>query len=61
MSDLENIFTNIYNQNFWQMGQNDSRSGLGSSEDFTKHIRKILHDTVNKYNIKNMPRGCRGC
>lgn len=54
MSELENIFTNIYNQNLWQMGQNESRSGLGSSEDFTKNIQQILPQIVTTYNIKNM-------
>lgn len=51
---LEDIFTNIYSKNIWCMGQNDSKSGLGSSDDFTKNIQSKLVDIVKKYNIKNM-------
>jgi SAM-dependent methyltransferase len=54
MSNLENIFTNIYNNNLWGKGQSDSRSGYGSSRDFTKNIQKIIVSVVDKYNIKNM-------
>ena len=51
---LEKIFTYIYNQNSWDMGQSDSKSGLGSSNEFTIYIRKHIIDIVNKFNIKNM-------
>lgn len=54
INELENIFTNIYNKNLWNMGQNESKSGLGSSEEYTKHIQQKLVEVVNKYNIKNM-------
>ena len=36
------------------MGQSDSKSGLGSSNDFTKHIRMTLLEVIKRYNIKNM-------
>ena len=52
--DLENVFTTIYNENLWSMGQNDSKCGVGSSDRFTKNIQKILLDIIQKYNIKNM-------
>jgi len=50
--NLEHIFTDIYNNNVWCMGQNDSKSGLGSSDNFTKHIRKVSLEVVGKYNIQ---------
>lgn len=53
-SKLENIFTNIYNNTLWHMGQNESKSGLGSTDDYTKNIRKKIVEVVNTYNIKNM-------
>jgi len=52
--NLEDIFTDIYNNDVWNMGQNDSKSGLGSSDNFTKHIRKLLLEVIDKYNIQNM-------
>lgn len=52
--DLENIFTKIYSNNLWSMGQGDSKSGLGSSDNYTKNIRKILLEIIPKYNIKTM-------
>jgi len=33
--NLESIFTNIYSTNGWHMGQDDSKSGLGSSNTWT--------------------------
>ena len=51
---LQQIFTGIYQNNLWSMGQNDSKSGLGSSDDFTKHIQQYLIETVNRHQIKNM-------
>jgi hypothetical protein len=51
---LEKVFTNIYSENLWSMGQNDSKCGLGSSHNFTQHISNHLPNIINKYNIKNM-------
>jgi ubiquinone/menaquinone biosynthesis C-methylase UbiE len=51
---LEEVFTAIYNQDLWNMGQTDSKSGLGSSDDFTKHIRMTLLEVINRYHMKNM-------
>lgn len=52
--NIEKLFTHIYDNDLWNMGQSDSKSGLGSSSDFTKHIQLTLLNTIKKYNIKNM-------
>jgi ubiquinone/menaquinone biosynthesis C-methylase UbiE len=52
--NLEENFTNIYNTNAWHMGQNDSKSGLGSSNNYTIFIRKYLRDLIKDKNIKSM-------
>lgn len=49
---LENIFTNIYTNNLW--GSNESRSGIGSSLEYTDNIRKELVSIFKKFDIKNM-------
>jgi ABC-type protease/lipase transport system fused ATPase/permease subunit len=46
--DLENVFTTIYNENLWSMGQNDSKCGVGSSDRFTKNIQKIVKNKTKK-------------
>jgi SAM-dependent methyltransferase len=54
MSDIKNVFTNIYLKNLWEMGQTNSKSGLGSSDIFTENIKKIIPDVIEKYEIKTM-------
>jgi len=54
MNSLERIFTTIYDKDLWNMGQSESKSGLGSSGDFTKHIQLTLLDIIHRYRIKNM-------
>jgi len=51
---LEPIFTKIYDEAVWNMGQNDSKSGLGSSNSWTIHIRKYLLQLIRDKNIKSM-------
>jgi hypothetical protein len=53
-TDLENIFTTIYNENIWSMGQNETKCGVGSTDDFTKSISKHLLHVIETYNIKSM-------
>lgn len=52
--DLEKIFTSIYNEKLWSMGQTETRCGIGSSDDYTKNIRKELVEVIKKYNITSM-------
>jgi len=53
-SILEPIFTKIYDEAVWKMGQNDSKSGLGSSDSWTIFIRKYLVQLVSDKNIKSI-------
>jgi 2-polyprenyl-3-methyl-5-hydroxy-6-metoxy-1,4-benzoquinol methylase len=50
----EKTFTNIYDNNLWHMGQDDSKSGVGSSNPWTIHIKDIITNVVGKFNIKSM-------
>jgi len=52
--NLESIFTNIYSTNGWHMGQDDSKSGLGSSNTWTIFIRKYLVQIIKDKNIKSI-------
>ena len=54
MDKLENIFTNIYVNDIWNMGQHESKSGLGSSLIYTENIRKKIIEFINEKSIKNM-------
>jgi ubiquinone/menaquinone biosynthesis C-methylase UbiE len=54
MNELESIFTKIYSSATWAMGQNDSKSGLGSSNSWTIFIRKYLTQVIKEKNIKSM-------
>lgn len=54
MNELEYIFTKIYSSSTWAMGQNDSKSGLGSSNNWTVFIRKYLPQVIRDKNIKSM-------
>jgi len=55
MEDIKNIlkdkFTNTYKNNLWHMGSGESKSGLGSSLDFTALFREELLQIIEKYNI----------
>ena len=57
MTDLnlmKTVFSNIYEKDHWNMGQNESKSGLGSSLNYTEHIRNALVKLINDNNIKSM-------
>jgi len=54
VSNLSKIFTDIYKNNEWSMGQNDSKSGLGSSTEYTESISKNIVRLVNDLNIKTL-------
>lgn len=54
IAHLENTFTNIYTNNVWSMGQNDSKSGLGSTLMFTENIRKELVKIIADKKISKM-------
>lgn len=54
-SDIfKDIFTGIYKNNYWEMGQNDSKSGLGSSMIYTRSISENIIRIIKEYNIKNL-------
>jgi outer membrane protein W len=50
---IENRFTDIYVNDLWNMGQNESKSGLGSTILFTENIRKELITPTKKKNETN--------
>ena len=52
--ELEKIFTEIYLSNKWNMGQNESKSGLGSTLNYTESIRINLVKIIKEYNITNI-------
>ena len=52
--DIEDCFTNIYINDTWNMGQNETKSGLGSTIQFTENIRTKLIDFIKEKNINNM-------
>ena len=54
VSNLSKIFTDIYQNNEWSMGQNDSKSGLGSSMEYTESIMNSLIEIVKDNNIKSL-------
>ena len=58
MSDLKNkiteLFTNTYNNDSWNMGSGESKSGLGSSLYFTINFRRELVELIKKHNIKKI-------
>jgi ubiquinone/menaquinone biosynthesis C-methylase UbiE len=51
---IENMFTNIYLNDGWNMGQNESKSGLGSTLLYTENIRKELVQIIQDKSISNM-------
>ena len=42
MNNLEDCFTNIYQNDMWNMGQSESKSGLGSTLNYTQNISKKI-------------------
>lgn len=52
--NLEEIFSNIYKNDLWKMGQNESSSGLGSTLNYTENIRNKLVNFINEKSIYNM-------
>lgn len=52
MSSMENIFTQIYNTNHW--GGSESRSGPGSTLEFTEKLRNELPKVFEKFSIKKV-------
>jgi ubiquinone/menaquinone biosynthesis C-methylase UbiE len=54
MNNLESVFTNIYKNDGWHMGQNETKSGLGSTLMYTENIRNTLIEFINKESIQNM-------
>ncbi len=54
MEFLENIFDNIYKNNIWNMGQNESKSGLGSTDEYTINIRNKLINFIKEKQINKL-------
>jgi len=54
MQNLETIFDNIYKNNGWDMGQNESKSGLGSTNEYTINIRNTFISFIKENSIKNV-------
>lgn len=51
---IENSFTDTYLNFKWRHGNNESKSGLGSTIDFTNGYRKNLLNILGEYKIKNI-------
>lgn len=51
---ITNTFTNIYNNFYWQMGQNESKSGLGSTLNWSKCFRDSLTEIIKTKDIKSI-------
>ena len=54
LNAMKSIFSNIYEKDQWNMGQNESKSGLGSTLNFTENIRNELVRLIRKDDIKSM-------
>ena len=54
MLNLELVFNNIYKNDVWNMGQNESKSGLGSTNEYTINIRNNLISFIKENSIKNV-------
>lgn len=48
----ETLFTKIFQQNDW--GNNESRSGPGSTITYTENLRNRLPELVTKYNVESI-------
>jgi 2-polyprenyl-3-methyl-5-hydroxy-6-metoxy-1,4-benzoquinol methylase len=51
---MSTVFSNIYKNNEWNMGQNESKSGLGSTLQYTENIRKELVKLIHDKDIKSI-------
>jgi ubiquinone/menaquinone biosynthesis C-methylase UbiE len=54
MQNLENIFDDIYKNDIWNMGQTESKSGLGSSNEYTINIRNKLFSFIKEKSINKI-------
>jgi hypothetical protein len=54
IKQLKTTFTKIYESDSWNMGQQESKSGLGSTLTFTQNIRKTLKDSIRDWSIQTM-------
>jgi ubiquinone/menaquinone biosynthesis C-methylase UbiE len=52
--EITRLFTNTYLKDLWHMGNGESRSGLGSSLNFTINFRRELLHIIKSYNVKNI-------
>jgi len=52
MNNLKELFTETYTGKKWYEG--NSLSGVGSSLQYTEHIRKIVLDVINQNNIQTI-------
>ncbi len=51
-TDIDEKFTNIYVDDVWGKGKCESKSGPGSTLNYTKVIRAELPNLIEKYGIK---------
>lgn len=51
---MKKIFSNIYEKDHWNMDQDESKSGLGSTLDYTENIRNTLVKLIKDKDIKSM-------
>jgi len=51
---VRKTFNDIYENNKWEMGQSETKSGLGSTMKSTENIRKYLLEFIRENHIKNM-------
>jgi ubiquinone/menaquinone biosynthesis C-methylase UbiE len=54
MDSISKCFTDIYLNDKWNMGQNESKSGEGSTLNSTKNIRDTLVQFIKDKSIKSM-------
>ena len=54
IEDIELMFSNIYTNDLWNMGQNESKSGLGSTINYAKNISKKIVDFIKEKQINNL-------
>lgn len=54
IDDINKTFKTIYKDFSWSMEQTESRSGAGSTIDFTWNFRKVLLDTIKQKQIKTI-------
>jgi hypothetical protein len=53
INNMREKFTNTFKNNSWHMGSGESKSGLGSSLDYTVNFRNNLTRIISEYNINN--------